>query len=371
MSAKAHIGAWGILGLLVGLPALHAGGAPEANPAATPAPAPANAPEAGPAPAPAAEEAPGPLARIAVAARAALDAAGLERREVQAAGRRLVLWRGGSGPHLVLLHGSGHQAGAWVAVAPGLLRDHTVHVFDLPGHGDSEPQEGPLRMAEVVAGLEEYLLALDGKTTLVGNSFGAWLATVHAHRHPERVERIVLVNGGALFNLPAAGLSLTPADRETARRTMAALRDPASPELPDAVLDDIVKRAGSGPIGRMFQDPAGLMGHLLDGRLGEVTVPVDLLWGASDKLMTLDYARRMADQLPRSRLTVLERCGHIPASECPERFLEALRGVLALPPPAGADGAEAEGEPAPGQAAEGAPPPQAGAAEPPPQPEQP
>ncbi|HLE85060.1 MAG TPA: hypothetical protein VJG13_12025, partial [Thermoanaerobaculia bacterium] len=45
--------------------------------------------------------APGPLARIAAAARASLTAAGLERLEVEAAGRRLVLWRGGSGPHLV------------------------------------------------------------------------------------------------------------------------------------------------------------------------------------------------------------------------------------------------------------------------------
>ncbi|HEX9668452.1 MAG TPA: alpha/beta fold hydrolase [Thermoanaerobaculia bacterium] len=276
---------------------------------------------------------PGPLARLAAASRAALDAAGLERREVDAAGRRLVLWRGGRGPHLVLLHGSGHQAGVWAGVAPALTGSYTVHVLDLPGHGDSEPATGPLRMAEVVAGLDAYLLSLDGRAIVVGNSFGAWLATLHAHRHPERVDRIVLVNGGALLNVPAPGLSLTPADREAARRVMAAVRDPASPPLSDEVLDDVVRRAASGPIGRMLQDPAGLMGHLLDGRLGEVAVPVDLLWGASDRLMPLDYARRMAKELPRARLTVLEACGHTPHTECTERFLAALRAVLALPPP--------------------------------------
>jgi 3-oxoadipate enol-lactonase len=280
---------------------------------------------------------------MATAARAALGEAGLERHEVEAAGRRLVLWRGGSGPHLVLLHGSGQQAGAWAAVVPGLVGDHTLHVLDLPGHGDSEPAEGPLRMAEVLAGLESYLLSLDGAPILVGNSYGAWLATLHAHRHPDRVARVVLVNGGALLNIPAAGLTLTPRDREEARRLTSALRDPASPPWPDEVLDDLVLQTRNGPSARMLEDMPGLVAHLLDGRLGEVTVPVDVLWGVSDRLMPLDYARRMAAQLPRSRLTVLEGCGHIPGGECPERFLEALRGVLALTPP---EGTEAPAEPA-------------------------
>lgn len=276
---------------------------------------------------------PGPLARLAAAARVALGEAGLERVETEAAGRRLVLWRGGSGPDLLLLHGSGQQAGAWAAVVPGLMDDFTVHVLDLPGHGDSEPAEGVLPFAQIVEGLESYLLSLDRPAILVGSSMGAWLATLQAHRHPERVARAVLINGGALLNVPAEGLTLTPTDRESARRVMAALRDPASPPLSDEVLDDIVRRSRGGPIGRMMQDLPGLMAHLLDGRLGEVTVPVDLLWGASDRLIPLDYARRMESELPRARLTVIEHCGHIPASECPERFFSVLREVLAMPPP--------------------------------------
>lgn len=276
----------------------------------------------------------GPIARQAAADRATLTEAGMERLEVEAAGRRLVAWRGGSGPHLVLLHGSGQQAGAWATVAPALLDAYTVHVLDLPGHGDSEPTAGALPFAQVVAGLEAYLLSLDGPAVLVGNSMGAWLATLQAHRHPDRVSRAVLVNGGALLNVPAPGLTLTPATREEARRTMAAIRDPESPPLPDAVLDDLVARSETGATARMMQDLPSLLAHLLDGRLGEVTAPVDLVWGASDGLMPLDYARRMEEQLPRARLTVIEGCGHIPPTECPERFLEVLREVLAKEPPA-------------------------------------
>jgi hypothetical protein len=200
---------------------------PSAATAATPdAPAP-DPPAAAPA---------GPLARIAVAARQGLTAAGLERLEVDAAGGRLVVWRGGSGPHLVLVHGVGQQAGVWAGVAPALLGDYTVHVPDLPGHGDSEPAEGTLPMTRVVAGLEAYLGTLDGGTILVGNSMGAWVSILAALHHPQRVRRVVMVNGGPL-RPDTGGLDLLPEDREAARRLMAALRDPASPPTPDVVLD--------------------------------------------------------------------------------------------------------------------------------------
>jgi pimeloyl-ACP methyl ester carboxylesterase len=277
----------------------------------------------------------GPLARQAAEARAALTEAGFERVEVEAAGRRLVVWRGGSGPHLVLLHGSGQQAGAWSKVAPGLKDSgYTVHVPDLPGHGDSQPSEGALPMATLVEGVAAYVGSLDGPAILVGNSLGAWLATIQAHRHPETVARAVLINGGALLNIPAEGLTLTPTTREEARRVMAAIRHPESPQLTDEELDELVSRSGNGATSRMMQDLPGLVSHLLDGRLGEVTVPVDLVWGESDGLIPLAYAERMKDQLPRARLTVIERCGHVPGAECPERLLAALKDVLAADPPA-------------------------------------
>ncbi|MDX1645248.1 MAG: alpha/beta hydrolase, partial [Thermoanaerobaculia bacterium] len=179
-----------------------------------------------------------------------------------------------------------------------------------------------------------YLLSLDGEAIVVGNSLGGWLATLLAHRHPEHVARAVLVNGGALLNVPSPGLTLTPSDREAARRVMAAIRDPASPPIPDEVLDEIVARSADGPTARMLQDMPGLMSHLLDGRLGEVEVPVDIIWGESDRLMPLAYAQRMEEQLPRARLTTLTACGHVPLVECPERFLAALRHLLRQPPPA-------------------------------------
>lgn len=276
-----------------------------------------------------------PLALHARQTRGELAAAGLERAEIAHDAGRLVVWQGGAGPDLVFLHGAGDQAGAWSKTAPPLMDRYRVHLLDLPGHGDSEPAEGPLKYSTVLAGVGAYLggLPTSGETPpiLVGHSMGAWLAMVHAHRHPDRVARIVAVNGGALRG---GSFNLLPADREEARETMAALRDPSSPKIPDFVLDDVVRRTASGPVGRLVQELEDMEEHLLDGRLGEVPTPVDLIWGEADRHLDLDYARRLEQELPAARLHPLERCGHLPPNECPERFLSLLEDVLAADPPA-------------------------------------
>lgn len=273
-----------------------------------------------------------------------LAAAGLERAVLETAAGRLVYWQGGEGPPLVLLHGSGDSAGTWASTARDLVGERRLLIPDLPGHGASEPAEGVLPFATIVAGLEALLDAAQlEQPVLAGNSMGAWLAMLYAHKHPERVSRVVAINGGPILGEPSE-VKLMPANREEARQAMAGIRDPSSPPIPDEVLDEIVARAASGPIRRMMLDLGGMMAYLLDGRLGEITTPTDLLWGESDQLMKLSYAEKMAAGLPRARITRIPKCGHIPQSECPERFVRRLREVLAMDPPPAPAAAESRPE---------------------------
>lgn len=275
-----------------------------------------------------------PLAAYAAAGRRALAKAGLETARVSSPAGEQSFFRGGSGPVVVLLHGAGDQASAWSLVAPKLLPGRTLVVPDLAGHGASAPEKGPISVPTLLAGLSAVLdAAAPGReVTIVGNSLGAWLACLWAREHPERVERLVLVNGGPLKHA-AEGITLLPKDRAEARAAVEKLRDPGSIRVPDFVLDDVVRQAARGPLARLAQTSGEMEAFVLDGRLGGLDVPVDLLWGASDQLLPLSYAERMRAGLPRARVTTLPRCGHVPQQECPAAFAAALGKLLDGPPP--------------------------------------
>lgn len=263
----------------------------------------------------------------------ALAQGGFVKQEVSTPSGKTVVWEAGTGPTVVLLHGAGDYAGAWALVAPQLARKYRVVIPDLPGHGESEPASGPLKLGQVLKGLETLLEQRGGKepVTLVGNSLGGWVALLYAQRHPDRVARVVSVcGGGQRLQLK---VSLLPANREEARHLMGALLDSSTSPPPDYVLDDLVRTTRTGAMGRLLAERADMEQYFLDGHFHEIRTPVDLLWGASDQLIPVESARRMESELPAARLTVIPRCGHVPQRECSGAFETELNRILSSPPP--------------------------------------
>ncbi|MEI6593744.1 MAG: alpha/beta fold hydrolase [Holophagaceae bacterium] len=271
-----------------------------------------------------------PLALLAWGTRRSLLATGLKKLVVPTPAGPQTVFVGGTGPVLVLLHGAGDHAGTWAQAAKALAKDHTLVIPDLAGHGDSAPATGPIDTAQIYAGLEAVLSsqAPGQAVTLVGNSLGAWMAMVVAQRHPDRVAKVVAVNGGPLLGTNTK-VCLLPTNREEARATMAQLRDASSPALPGTVLDDLVRLTQTGPLAR-FSATAMTMGPwlLTEDQLRALHTPVRLVWGTSDQLMPLVYAQRMVAALTDVALIPIERCGHVPQQEAPARFLAALRQAL-------------------------------------------
>ncbi len=270
-----------------------------------------------------------PLSVYAWMGRRTLRSAGLAGAAIDTPAGRQMAFHGGTGPVVVLLHGAGDQAGGWSRVAPRLAASFTLIVPDLAGHGESEPHAGPIDVPRILDGAEAVIERVaDGRrVTIVGNSLGAWVAMLVAYRHPAWVERVVAVNGGVITGRNERA-RIVPRSVDEAREAMSQLRDPGSSPVPDFVLRDIVRQARSGSLAR-FVASAGTMGQwTLDGKLGSLRLPVVLVWGVSDQIMPLDYARRLLAELPDAHLITLEKCGHIPQQECPEKLLAALRQAL-------------------------------------------
>lgn len=273
-----------------------------------------------------------PLAVAAWWGRRSLAAAGFTKIYVENSQGTQAAWQAGSGPALIFLHGLGDQSGTWASVAPAFVKDHRVLLLDLAGHGESAPATGSLNIGDMVDGLTSVLAKQTGPVTIVGNSLGAWVAMLYSIEHPDRVQRIVLLNGGGISG-ERPDLTLMPANREEARKLFDALMDPGSPRVPDFVLDDVVREAHRGPIARMAAEVEVQQSYLLDDRLQEVKVPVDIVWGEADRMLPVDYARRMQAGLPAARLTIIPRCGHVPQQECPQTLTAALEKVLSQAAP--------------------------------------
>lgn len=257
---------------------------------------------------------------------------GLEREWASFAEGRVAVWTGGQGPTLVLLHGAGDHAGTWAEVVPTLIERYRLVLVDLPGHAASDPQSGPLSVATVLAGVEAALEQhSQGPVSIVGNSLGGWIAMLLAADSASEIDRLVLVSGGALRG--ENEVNLLPSNRAEAEKVMALTRSPKSPKVPGFVLDDLVRLSESGPVARLYQTANEMDDFLLEGRLEEVHVPVDLLWGADDQIVPLSYAERLQEGLAATRLTVLPDCGHVPHRERPAFFAQELARVLAEPPP--------------------------------------
>ncbi|MEA2600161.1 MAG: hypothetical protein QOF89_1153 [Acidobacteriota bacterium] len=271
-----------------------------------------------------------PRTTAAVETRRDLLASGLRPGTIEGPRGTLHYFEGGAGKTLVLLHGSGSQAGDWHDVVPTLLRHYHVLLLDLPGHGESGPAEGALPVSDLADSLGALLDAKSaGKpVTLIGNSLGGWVSLLYAWRHPERVERVIGISTSGIFT--PLKVPLNPKNHEEARRLVAAIRGPYLPVPSDAELDELMRRIAAGPAPRLF---AGLKPEdFLETKAAGIRVPVDLIWGEEDGVLPLDYGRRLASLLPHARLHPLPRCGHMPQVHCPQGLARILLDLLAAPP---------------------------------------
>jgi pimeloyl-ACP methyl ester carboxylesterase len=253
---------------------------------------------------------------------------------VDVRGTRVRVLRGGDGPPLLYLHGSG-DPGRWLPVHDELARDHDVIRPDHPGYGWSD-EDGRIDSVHDLAFF--YLDLLDelglGRVSVIGSSLGGWIAADLATIEPGRVERLVLIGAAGLrvegsgqpdeFVLePAAAIERIYAGEEHRRQATEGM---ASLDSNSAAMERYLRnRITTAHLAwnPYFHDPK------LVHRLHRVTAPALVVWGADDGLVPLAHAHRWTELLPGSRLEVVEEAGHLPHVEQTGRFLDLVRPFLA------------------------------------------
>ena len=244
----------------------------------------------------------------------------------------------GAGPAVVLLHAGVADRTMWSEhLAPLAGAGLRVVAPDLPGFGEAVPAPGlQAPWEDVLATMDE--LGID-RAALVGNSFGAAVAMRVAVVAPERVTALALVSSPAPGIEPSAELeaaweaeeaALARGDIDAAVQAVIdtwTLPD-APPELRDRVATMQRRSFALRPAGQEISeapDPVEELPELLTG----VDVPALVAAGESDMQEFRTAAAILAETLPRARLVILERAGHLAPLETPGAFRELVLGFLA------------------------------------------
>lgn len=257
-------------------------------------------------------------------------------RFVRAAGLSWHVQQMGSGPGLLLVHGTGAATHSWRGLAPLLARRFTVIAPDLPGHGFTDPLV-PREMS--LPGMASALHALVDSLGIepelvVGHSAGA--AILARMSLDGRISPRALVSlNGALLPLPGlAGLIFPPAAKLLAR-------NPLVPRLfawrgaDRFALQRLIDSTGSriDPAGvelyrRLIGSPGHVAGALammaswnlwpLEHDLPRLKPPLMLVVGSNDRTVSPREAHRVKALLPRAVLVSLDDLGHLAHEERPE-----------------------------------------------------
>lgn len=251
----------------------------------------------------------------------------------------------GSGPDLILLHGTGGHLEAYARDIAGLAKDFRVTAYDMVGHGWSDLPDLPYTidvLSEHLIGLMDAL-GIDF-AHLSGESLGGWVTAWTAAFHPDRVDRLVLNTPGNIANKPEVMAKMRDS-------TMAAVTDPSAPTVrrrveflfhhKEMVTDELVglRRAVYSRPGfvqaitntLVLQDPEVRKDFAWDPRwVGKITAPTLLLWTDHDPTGGLDEADMLLEWLPDARLSVITDAGHWPQWEKVDAFLAAHHDFLVL-----------------------------------------
>jgi pimeloyl-ACP methyl ester carboxylesterase len=271
-------------------------------------------------------------------------------------GHEMAYQLAGGGPALLLIHGIAGSSRTWRDVIPRLTDRFTVIAPDLMGHGLSDKPIGDYSLGAFASGVRDLLevLSID-RATVVGQSFGGGVAMQLAYQHPERCERLVLVDSGGL-------------GREVSwlLRLMAL---PGSEYVMPVIFPGFVRDWGDslfrmindrgirlGRLGEMWSayaslaeaenrqafartiksviDPGGLTVSAMDRLYLASPMPTLIIWGDQDDIIPVSHAYDAHRAMPGSHLVIIEGAGHFPQIEAPEQFVDALTNFIDSTEPA-------------------------------------
>lgn len=248
-------------------------------------------------------------------------------------GTPIAFERTGSGPPLVLVHGTTATLKRWAPIVPALAAQFSVYAIDRRGRGesgDSEPYAIEREFEDVAAVVD----AIDGPVNVLGHSYGAVCA----------LEASLLTDNVGTLILYEPPIAVPEGNDEVSPRLVAMLDRGDRDGVVTTFMRDVVRMpeqdlemyrslpvwpervAIAHTLPREYS--ASLQYRFEGERFSDMTAPTLILLGGDSPPMFSDSARLVDEALPNSKIEMLPGQQHIAMDTAPELFVESVRTFL-------------------------------------------
>jgi pimeloyl-ACP methyl ester carboxylesterase len=247
----------------------------------------------------------------------------------------------GEGAVIVLIHGTGSSLHTWEDWTQDLIRDYRVIRLDLPAYGltGQDPQKR-YSAKDYVDLLDAFLTELNvDKFNLAGNSLGGLVSWLYASYHPDKIEKLVLLNpsGFPFKETPMViKLAKTPIINNFIRYVTPRsfieknIREVYYDEtlIKEATIDryhDLTQYSGNR---EAFIDRAYIEREDYTKRLGLVKSTTLILWGENDEWIPVSDALKFESALPNASVIIMPKTGHVPMEEKSKESVSIVKDFL-------------------------------------------
>ncbi|WP_066224195.1 alpha/beta fold hydrolase [Metabacillus fastidiosus] len=250
----------------------------------------------------------------------------------------------GSGPPIVLIHGTASYHFCWRNIYSILSKNHTVYVLDLLGAGESDK---PVNASYSKKAHAERLIAVLQKLKissvhLVGHSMGGEVAVHAALKSPELVKSLTLIAPDG-FRKGVNSLVQSLARKGWLNwifRQM--LKRPPNPKMMSRMLgipsEKLTPELLNGWI-KPYSDPnlplvitktlADNDTGIISNQVNKLTMSVLLIYGTNDKLIPHHVFESYENNLLDARIEKYEGFGHVLMEECPNKLAKSIFDFIA------------------------------------------
>ena len=243
-------------------------------------------------------------------------------------------------PVLFLLHGIMASLHTWDGWVEELKDDFRIIRIDIPGFGLTGPYaDGIYNIERSVDMLDQLSNKLGIESFfLAGNSMGGYISWNFAVSHPEKVDRLILLDSaGYAFEKPMLlGLLSTPVLKESlafvtpkfiVTQTLNEVYGDAS-RVTDETIEryhQLMLREGNRTA---VVSVLASLGHLDSSGIKQIKIPTLILWGENDAWIPLEHAQNFADEIEGAKLITYQGIGHIPMEEIPQQTAQDAKEFL-------------------------------------------